>query len=63
MRGFYIKVFKVTEMDENIKNELKDLLDSEQNEFDKERDLDKIAEMIGKAIAEELINAGVFDRT
>lgn len=50
-------------MNENIRNELKDLLGGEINEFDKEIDLDKIAAVIGKAIAEALINAGIFDRT
>lgn len=51
------------EMDENIRNELRELLSGEANEFDRERTIDKIAAEIGKAIAEELINAGVFDRT
>lgn len=50
-------------MDENIKNELREILSGEINEFDRERDIDKIAAVIGKAIAEELINAGVFDRS
>ncbi|MBQ7015196.1 MAG: hypothetical protein IJN12_03640 [Clostridia bacterium] len=52
-------------MNENIDKELKDLFGNEFNDsdFDKERDMDKISANIGKTIAEELINAGVFDRT
>ena len=50
-------------MNEKIKEELNWIFSDERNEFDKERDTDKIAETIGKAIAEELINAGIFDRS
>ncbi len=50
-------------MDEEIKKELNWIFSDEQNEFDRERDTDKIAEILGKAIAEELINAGIFDRS
>ena len=52
-------------MNKNIEEELKDIFNEEINpfDFDKERNTEKIAADIGKSIAEELINAGIFDRT
>ena len=50
-------------MDINIKDEISELFDKSEEEILNERDLNRIAELIGKAIAEELINAGIFDRT
>lgn len=52
-------------MNENAENEIRDIIgnDFRQNDFDKERDIDKIIATIAKSIAEELINAGIFDRT
>lgn len=52
-------------MNKNIDKELKELFNEDINpfDFDKERNTEKIAADIGKFIAEELINAGIFDRT